>query len=162
MASRVIAHLVVNSIQQPRHGRHHGRSEGLHVLGQPLDVTAVKADGAAHHVHGVLATALQHVRQRQEADQGVLARKRVIAQLQYHRTIGRHDVLMRQHDALWIAGGAGCVTYRAEVGRLRRKFRMILLGAETLNVVESVQLDAAVLRPLIRHRPRLLHHHQLP
>lgn len=86
----------------------------------------------------------------------------MIAHLHHYRAYGRHDILMRQHDALGIASGAGRVAYRAEIARRRRQLRMILLRAETLDVVELVQLDAAILRPLVRRRPRRLHYHQLP
>lgn len=158
----IITHLIVHPIQESRHGRYDGRPEGFHVLGQPLNVTAVEADGSAHHVHGVLATTFQHMRQRQEADHRVRGHQPMVAHLHHHRTYGRHDVLMRQHDALGIAGGAGRVAYRAEIVRRRRQFRMILLGTEALDVVELVQFDAAVLRSLVCRRPRRLHHHQLP
>lgn len=157
-----IAHLVIYTIQQSRHSRHDGRPEGFHVLGKLLDVTTVESDGTAHHIHAVLAATFQHVRQREEADHYVLGRDPVITQLHYHRAIRRHDVLVRQHYALRVAGGTGSVAYCAEIGRVRRHLRMVLLRAEAFNVVELVQLDAAVLRPLIRRRPRLLHHHQLP
>lgn len=133
-----VTHLIVYTIQQSRHGRHDSRPEGFHVLGQLLDVTAVKADGSAHHVHGVLAATLQHVRQREEADHRVLRRNPVVTQLHHHCAIGCHDVLVRQHHALRVAGGAGGVAYRAEIGRFRRQLRMVPLRAKAFNVVELV------------------------
>ena len=133
-----IAHLVIYTIQQSRHSRHDGRPEGFHVLGKFLDVTAVESNGTTHHVHAVLAATFQHMRQREEADHYVFGRDPVITHLHYHRAIRRHDILMRQHYTLRIAGGARSVANRAEIGRVRRQLRMVPLRAKAFNVVELV------------------------
>jgi len=153
------AHLVVHSIQQSRHSRHDGGLESLHIFSQSLDVAAVKADRAAHHVHGILAATLQHMCQRQKTDQRVTGHDPVITHLHLHRAYRRYDALVCQHDALGVAGGARCVTYRAKVRRLWRQLRMTLLGAETLDVVVLVQFNATVFCSLVRRRSRFFYHY---
>lgn len=100
------------------------------------------------------------MRQWQEADHRVLVRGLVLAQLNENRAYARYHVLVCQHHPLRVTRGPRRVRYGAQIGRFGGNFRVILLGAQPLNVVELEQLDAAVLRPLVRRLPRLLYHHQ--
>lgn len=154
-----MSHLVVHSIQQPGHSRHHSRPQGFHIFGQPFDIAAVKSYGSAHHVHAIFAASFQHVRQRQEADHRVLVRGLVLAQLNEYRAYARYHVLVRQHHAFRVTRGPRCVGYGAQIGRFGGNLRVILLGAQPLHVVELEQLDATVLRPLVRRLSCFFYHH---
>lgn len=100
------------------------------------------------------------MRQRQEADHRVLVRGLVLAQLNENRAYASYHILVRQHHAFRVTGRPRCVGYGAQVGRFRGDFRVILLGAQPLNVVELEQLDATVLRPLVRRLSCFFYHHQ--
>ena len=61
-----------NLTPRPWYSRENGGFEGLHVRGEGLEVSRVKADGTPGHEDGELAAALKGVRQREEGEEDVL------------------------------------------------------------------------------------------
>jgi hypothetical protein len=115
----VVQYARVHLFVETRDGEHERRPHDLHVDRHGLDGLGVR-DRRAHVEHEIMPRhPLEDVRQRQKAQAGVAAR--VERNLRGGGEYVGDEVVMREHDAFRLAGRAGRVNERGDVGGLRRE-----------------------------------------
>ena len=160
--------VVLEVLVERRHAIEHSRAVALHRFEDRLGVRA-----GEEHQQVPLAQALQHdhdlavdMEERQEGEDHLLAlledRERRL-----RHGLRRDQVVVREHHALRVAGGAAGVGQRREVGfrvdRHRRRLRRIFLQ----QVLQPVDLarDLGLLREQALERRQVLvdvgHHHEI-
>ena len=114
-------HTLVNA----RHRNQHRRPHGFQVFGQQRDRARVGHATAHRHRQVITGRALKGVRQRQEGKEHVVCRGHDALQ---NRLYVGHDVAVRQHHALGLAGGARGVNDGRQIvpGRCQHSSRRAL------------------------------------